>query len=284
MTAFARREAQTPQGDLTWEIRSVNHRYLETSLRLDECFRPLEIQIKKLFADKLGRGKIDASLRFKPTDQQRTELNINHDLAKSLITQCEQLAALTKDPAPIDMLKLLQWPDILQASERDQKSLNQSAMASLEHAVDELITMRETEGVALQTMIAQRCDEINTIAIDVRAHMPEIIEQQRQRLLDRVVEMNIKLDPERLEQEIVILAQKSDVAEELDRLQSHIVEVQNILKTDKPTGRRLDFLMQELNREANTLGSKSINTDTTRHSVNLKVLIEQMREQIQNIE
>jgi len=284
MTAFARREAQTPQGDLTWEIRSVNHRYLETSLRLDECFRPLEIQIKKLFSDKLGRGKIDASLRFKPASQQRSNLNIDHDLAKSLITQCEQLAALTKNPAPMDMLALLQWPAILQANELDQKTLNQSALTSLEQAIDELIIMRETEGGALQTMIAQRCDEINTIAIDVRTRMPDIIEQQRQRLLDRVAEMNIKLDPERLEQEIVILAQKSDVAEELDRLQSHVVEVQNILKTDKPTGRRLDFLMQELNREANTLGSKSINTNTTRHSVNLKVLIEQMREQIQNIE
>jgi len=284
MTAFARQEEQTQQGDLTWEIRSVNHRYLETSLRLDERFRPLEMKMKKLFSDKLARGKVDASLRYKTPEDQQSSVKIDRDLAQSIIAHCDDLAMLTTRPAPVDMLKVIQWPGVLQADSLDQAALNKAVMASLSLAIDELIDTRETEGAALQQMIAQRCVEINNIAIDVRARMPDILEQQRTRLAERVAELQVQLDPERLEQEMVMLAQKSDVAEELDRLQSHITEVQNVLQRNEPTGRRLDFLMQELNREANTLGSKSINTETTRHSVELKVLIEQMREQIQNIE
>jgi len=284
MTAFARREEQTEQGALTWEIRSVNHRYLETSLRLDERFRPLEMKMKKQFSDKLARGKVDASLRYKTPEDQQSALNIDQELAKSIIGHCDDLALLTTRPAPVEMLKVLQWPGVLQANSLDQEALNKTVMSSLSLAIDELIETRETEGAALQEMIDQRCVEINNIAIDIRERMPEILEQQRTRLAERVADMQVQLDPERLEQEMVMLAQKSDVAEELDRLQSHVTEVQNVLQRDEPTGRRLDFLMQELNREANTLGSKSINTETTRHSVELKVLIEQMREQIQNIE
>ncbi len=284
MTAFARKEEQTQQGDLTWEIRSVNHRYLETSLRLDERFRPLEMKIKKLFSSKLARGKVDASLRFKSSDSQNSSLNIDKALAKSVVAHCDELAMLTTRPAPVDMIKVLQWPGVLQADSLDQEALNTAVISSLNDAIDELIISRKTEGAALQQMIEQRCVEVNNIAIDVRNRMPDILEQQRTRLNERVADMQVNLDPERLEQEMVVLAQKSDVAEELDRLQSHIVEVQNVLQRNEPTGRRLDFLMQELNREANTLGSKSINTETTRHSVDLKVLIEQMREQIQNIE
>ena len=284
MTAFARREEQTEQGALTWEIRSVNHRYLETSLRLDERFRPLEMKMKKQFSDKLARGKVDASLRYKAPEDQQSALNIDQELAKSIIGHCDDLALLTTRPAPVEMLKVLQWPGVLQANSLDQEALNKTVMSSLSLAIDELIETRETEGAALQEMIDQRCVEINNIAIDIRERMPEILEQQRTRLAERVADMQVQLDPERLEQEMVMLAQKSDVAEELDRLQSHVTEVQNVLQRDEPTGRRLDFLMQELNREANTLGSKSINTETTRHSVELKVLIEQMREQIQNIE
>jgi uncharacterized protein (TIGR00255 family) len=284
MTAFARREEQTEQGDLTWEIRSVNHRYLETSLRLDERFRPLEMKMRKLFSDKLARGKVDASLRYKTPESQQSALNVDHDLAKSVIEHCDELALLTTRPAPVDMLKVMQWPNVLQADTLDQAALNKTVMSSLELAIEELITTRETEGAALQKMIAQRCTDIDEIAKQTRLVMPEILEQQRNRLNDRVSDFQINLDPERLEQEMVVLAQKNDVAEELDRLESHIVEVKNVLQRDEPVGRRLDFLMQELNREANTLGSKSISTNTTRNSVDLKVLIEQMREQIQNIE
>lgn len=284
MTAFARQEAATEQGDLTWELRSVNHRYLEVSLRLDERFRPLEMKIRKLFSDKLTRGKVDAVLRYKAPEQQQSALEINHDLAKTLISSCEQLALLATKPAPINMLDILQWPGVLKANTPDQKTLDKAIMTSLEKAIKELIDTRETEGAALQKMIEQRCVEINNIASETRINMPIILQQHRQRLAERVVEMQVNLDPERLEQEMVVLAQKSDVAEELDRLQSHIIEVQNVLQRDEPVGRRLDFLMQELNREANTLASKSIDIGTTRNSVDLKVLIEQMREQIQNIE
>ena len=284
MTAFARREQPTPQGDLTWEIRSVNHRYLELSLRLDDCFRPLEMQIRKLFSDKLARGKVDATLRYKVPEQQQSTINIDQDLAQSVLEQCSELAKLSKQVAPVNMLEVLKWPGVLKADTPDQAALNNSVITALNHAIDELITTRETEGLALQKMIEQRCDEVNKITQQTHQLMPEILSQQRQRLADKVADLAVNLDPERLEQEMVLLAQKSDVAEELDRLQNHIDEVQNVLQRTEPIGRRLDFLMQELNREANTLASKSIDTGTTRNSVDLKVLIEQMREQIQNIE
>jgi uncharacterized protein (TIGR00255 family) len=284
MTAFARQEEQTEQGDLTWEVRSVNHRYLELSLRLDERFRSLEMPIRKLFAEKLARGKVDAALRYKTPEAQLSNVDMDRDLAKSVVENCEIVAGFAAQAAPIDPVKILQWPGVLKAESLDQVALNTSVMASVRKAIDELIVTRKTEGAALQTMIAQRCIEIDGIAKEIRQRMPDILAQHQQRLNERVAELQVSLDPERLEQEMVMLAQKSDVAEELDRLESHVIEVQNVLQRDEPVGRRLDFLMQELNREANTLGSKSINTETTNHSVQLKVLIEQMREQIQNIE
>jgi uncharacterized protein (TIGR00255 family) len=284
MTAFARQEEQTEQGELTCEVRSVNHRYLELSLRLDECFRSLEMPIRKLFTEKLSRGKVDAVLRYKIPAAGLSKVNIDRNLAKSVVDNCEVIAELSTLAAPIDPVKVLQWPGVLKTESLDQVALHSSIMTLVRAAIDELIVTRETEGAALKTMIAQRCLQIDGIARDVRRRMPEILTQHQQRLQGRVTELKVSLDPERLEQEMVLLAQKSDVAEELDRLESHVVEVQNVLQRDEPTGRRLDFLMQELNREANTLGSKSINTETTNHTVQLKVLIEQMREQIQNIE
>ncbi|KKN10252.1 hypothetical protein LCGC14_1038430 [marine sediment metagenome] len=224
MTAFARQEAPTQQGDLTWEIRSVNHRYLEVSLRLDERFRPLEMKIRKLFSDKLTRGKVDAVLRYKAPEQQQSALEVNQDLAKSLIASCDELAMLSTRPAPINMLDILQWPGVLKSDTPDQKTLDKAVMISINAAIEELIDTRETEGAALQQMIEQRCIEINNIAIETRKKMPIILEQHRQRLVERVADLQVNLEPERLEQEIVVLAQKSDVAEELDRLQSHVVE------------------------------------------------------------
>ncbi len=284
MTAFARQEEQTEQGDLTWEIRSVNHRYLELSLRLDERFRALEMPIRKLFADKLARGKVDAVLRYKVPEAQLSNVDIDQALAKSVVANCELVAGFSAQAAPIDPIKVLQWPGVLKAESLDQGALNSSVMDSLKLAVAELIVTRETEGVALKAMIVQRCVEIDEIAKAIRQRMPTILAQHQQRMQERVAELQVTLDAERLEQEMVLLAQKSDVAEELDRLESHVLEVTNVLERTEPVGRRLDFLMQELNREANTLGSKSINTETTNYSVQLKVLIEQMREQIQNIE
>lgn len=284
MTAFARQEQQNDEGELSWEIRSVNHRYLEVSLRLDERFRPLELAIRKLLAEKLARGKVDAVLRYQPSTVQKGQLDIDQALAESVIKRCEQVAELAAESTAIDPLRILQWPGVIQPEAVDQAKLNESVMSLLATAIDELVVTRETEGDALQKLIVQRCDEIAAISEEVKGRMPDILAQHQQRMLDRVGELQVELDPERLEQELVLLAQKSDVAEELDRLESHVAEVKQVLQRDEPVGRRLDFLMQELNREANTLGSKSINTETTNHSVQLKVLIEQMREQIQNIE
>ena len=284
MTAFARQEQQTEQGDLIWEIRSVNHRYLELSLRLDERFRALEMPIRKLFSEQLGRGKVDAVLRYKAPEDQSTNLDIDQTLARSVVEQCELVSGFADQAAPIDPVRILQWPGVIKAESLDQVALNASVMSALLLAINELIVTRETEGAALHKMVEQRCNDIDGIAKATRERMPTILADHQQRLKERIAELAVDLDPERLEQEMVLLAQKSDVAEELDRLESNVVEVRSVLQRDEPVGRRLDFLMQELNREANTLGSKSINSETTNHSVELKVLIEQMREQIQNIE
>jgi len=284
MTAYARQEQQTEQGELIWEVRSVNHRYLELSLRLDERFRSLEMPIRKLFSEKLARGKVDAVLRYKVPEAQSSNLDIDQKLAQSVVLQSELIAGLAAEAAPIDPIRVLQWPGVLKAESLDQVALNASVISSLLLSINDLITTRETEGAALQKMIEQRCTDIDAITKATRQRMPDILVHHQQRMADRVAELQVNLDPERLEQEMVLLAQKSDVAEELDRLESHVVEVQSVLQRDEPVGRRLDFLMQELNREANTLGSKSINSETTNHSIELKVLIEQMREQIQNIE
>jgi uncharacterized protein (TIGR00255 family) len=284
MTAFARYEEQTDLGTLSWEIRSVNHRYLEVGFRLEESFRPLEMAMRKLISETLGRGKVEVTLRYKSPEQQQENIEINQTLAERVIQQYQHLASLSDSPAALDLMKVMQWPGVIETRSLDQEALSEWVLASLKKALLDLVATREREGAALQKMIEQRCQQIHEIADQVRNRMPEILENQRQKLQEKVQELGVDPDPERLEQEIVLLAQKSDVAEELDRLQSHVKEVELVLQRNEPIGRRLDFLMQELNREANTLGSKSIDTDTTRFSVDLKVLIEQMREQIQNIE
>lgn len=284
MTAFARHEAQTELGTLSWEIRSVNHRYLELGFRLEESFRPLEMAMRKRISDTLSRGKVEVALRYKAPEQQQDDIEINEALAQKVIERYQQLAGSSQNPAALDLMKVLQWPGVIQTESLDQEALSQLVMQSLDQALSDLLATREREGQALQAMIEQRCAQINDIAGQVRELMPDILESQRQKLRERVEDMQVNLEPERLEQEVALLAQKSDVAEELDRLQSHVKEVEHVLQRDEPIGRRLDFLMQELNREANTLGSKSIDTGTTRFSVDLKVLIEQMREQVQNLE
>ena len=284
MTAFARYEEHTALGNFSWEIRSVNHRYLEVSFRLEESFRPFEMAMRKLLADNLSRGKVEVSLRYRASEQQQNTIAMNNDLALTVIDSYQQLAAQTENAMPLDLMKVMQWPGVIQTETIDQDALQSVVLSSLKHAVDDLVATRAREGAELQTMIQQRCEQINEIAEQTKTRLPEILASHRQKLRDRIAELEVNLDSERLEQEMVILAQKADVAEEIDRLQSHVKEVSHTMQRDEPIGRRLDFLMQELNREANTLGSKSIDTDTTRYSVDLKVLIEQMREQIQNIE
>ncbi|MCE5361756.1 YicC/YloC family endoribonuclease [Pseudomonas anguilliseptica] len=283
MTAFARAEQANANGTLSWELRSVNHRYLEPHLRLPESFRDLEGAIREALRNGLSRGKVECTLRFSD-DNAGKALQVNLERAAQLVAAAESVAGLIKQPAALNPLEVLGWPGVLVADAADPQALNQSALALFNQALNELKKGREREGAELAKLLNERLDSILEQVAALRELVPQMLAGQRQKILDRCAEMQAELDPQRLEQELVILAQKSDVAEELDRLSTHVNEVRRVLKTGGQAGRRLDFLMQELNREANTLGSKAFDTRSTNAAVNLKVLIEQMREQVQNIE
>ena len=283
MTAFARSEQAGPHGTFSWEIRSVNHRYLEPHLRLPEAFRDLEGQVRDALRKGLSRGKVECTLRF-AEESQRSSLQVDQERASQLIAAAESVAALIRQPAAIDPLQVLGWPGVLVADAADPQALNQSALELFHTALEQLKEGRRREGAELAKLLEERLDSILAEVATLREQVPQMLAAQRQKILDRFNEMAAELDPQRLEQEMVLLAQKSDVAEELDRLSTHVGEVQRVLKAGGAAGRRLDFLMQELNREANTLGSKAFDPRSTQAAVNLKVLIEQMREQVQNIE
>ncbi|KRW61262.1 YicC/YloC family endoribonuclease [Pseudomonas sp. TTU2014-080ASC] len=283
MTAFARTEHADTNGTLSWELRSVNHRYLEPHLRLPEAFRDLEGAVREALRNGLSRGKVECTLRFADSTADKS-LQVDQQRAQQLIQAAESIAALIKQPAPLNPLEVLGWPGVLVADAADPQALNQRALDTFNQALSELKAGREREGAELAKLLNDRLDAILEQVATLRELVPEMLAGQRQKILDRCAEMKVDLDPQRLEQEMVILAQKSDVAEELDRLSTHVTEVRRVLKSGGAAGRRLDFLMQELNREANTLGSKAFDTRSTQAAVNLKVLIEQMREQVQNIE
>ncbi len=283
MTAFARSEQAGTHGTLSWEIRSVNHRYLEPHLRLPEAFRDLEGQVRDALRKGLSRGKVECTLRF-AEESQRSSLQVDRERASQLIAVAESVAALIRQPAAIDPLQVLGWPGVLVADAADPQALNQSALELFHKALAQLKEGRRREGAELAKLLEERLDSILAEVATLREQVPQMLAAQRQKILDRFNEMAAELDPQRLEQEMVLLAQKSDAAEELDRLSTHVGEVQRVLKAGGAAGRRLDFLMQELNREANTLGSKAFDPRSTQAAVNLKVLIEQMREQVQNIE
>jgi len=284
MTSFARRERDAEFGSLRWELRSVNHRYLDVSLRMPEDLRALEFRVRERIGERLKRGKVECGLRFQAIDMQSRNLAIDHEAVKQLVAAVRDVTIHVPNPAPLDMLELLRWPGVMQQQEVDMEPLYEAVMELLDEALDDMVDNRAREGDKLKAMILQRCDAIGALVVKMNAHLPLLREQLGQKLKERVAELKTELDPARLEQEIVILAQKMDVDEELDRLAAHVDEVRHVMGRDEPVGRRLDFLMQELNREANTLGSKSNDTDVTRTSVELKVLIEQIREQVQNIE
>ncbi len=283
MTAFARQEAEHEWGSLSWEIRSVNHRYLEPHLRLPENLKELEGFLREKLRKTLSRGKVECTLRFHP-EAQVQQLVINQEYAKEVILTAESLQGLLSNSQPIDALELLRWPGVMQDVKLDMDLVKGAAKSLFDKALDDLLEGRSREGVELAAMINQRLDAISEIVAEVREKMPLILQNQRDNLHQRLEELKVDLDESRLEQEIALIAQKADVDEEMDRLDTHVQEVRRVLKQKGPIGRRLDFLMQELNREANTLSSKSIVANTTQCAVELKVLIEQMREQIQNIE
>lgn len=283
MTAFARAEQASANGTLSWELRSVNHRYLEPHLRLPEAFRDLEGAVREALRNGLSRGKVECTLRFSD-DNAGKALQVDLERAAQLVAAAESVANLIKQPAALNPLEVLGWPGVLVADAADPQALNQSALSLFTQALNELKNGRGREGTELAKLLNERLDSILDQVADLRELVPQMLAGQRQKILDRCAEMHAELDPQRLEQELVMLAQKSDVAEELDRLNTHVTEVRRVLRTGGQAGRRLDFLMQELNREANTLGSKAFDTRSTQAAVNLKVLIEQMREQVQNIE
>lgn len=283
MTAFARREIKKDWGDAVWEIRSVNQRYLENFFRLPEQFRGLENNLREKLRQNLTRGKIECSLRIDNKKGTATELNLNQDLANQVIQSLKWIKAQAGE-GEINLTDVLRYPGVVETPEQDLDVISQDLLAAFDELLQEFIAMRGREGEKLQVIIQQRLDAISVEADKVRSQMPEILQWQRDRLLQRFEEVQISPDPTRLEQEMILLAQRIDVAEELDRLQMHVKETTSILKKGGAVGRKLDFMMQELNRESNTLASKSINADITASAVELKVLIEQMREQIQNLE
>lgn len=285
MTGFARREAKLPWGTLVWEIRSVNHRYLEPSFRLPEDFREIEPHLRDAMRKALQRGKVEASLSVQWEQEGESDLGINLSKIAQLTKAAQQINGLLGAiAAPVNALDILRWPGVIQKQELDRDQMHKAALELFDLALEGLIEHRSREGAELQQLIVNRLDSVSAQVVNVRARMPEILAAQREKLQTKLAALQVDLEPERLEQEIVLLAQKADVDEELDRLDTHVIEVKRSLKQTDSLGRRLDFLMQELNREANTLSSKSIVSETTQAAVELKVLIEQMREQVQNIE
>ncbi len=284
MTAFAREEYRGDLGNMSWEIRSVNHRYQEVYLRLPEELRVLETAVRELLNSRLSRGKLDVTLKFKPGENAETPLRINQRLVEQILVAEQDLADRYPLDNALDTRDLLRWPGVLEEQEQDYTPVKQQAMQLLETAVDSLIDNRLREGERLGEIILQRCRSLHTEVNRVRELMPEVLDGVRNRIRERLTEVMEELDEARVEQEMVLLVQRLDVDEEMDRLETHLDEVARVLEADEPIGRRLDFLMQELNRESNTLTSKSNNVEITRSAVEMKVLIEQMREQIQNIE
>lgn len=282
MTAFANAEGQTEAGRLSCELRAVNHRFLEIGFRLPEELRVLEPQFRERIASRASRGKIEVSMRLSG-QQSGDALQLNTGYVERLSAIAQDLDAAL--PAlRVDLGTLLQLPGVLQGKDIDAETFQQQALALLDVALDDFIAAREREGSKLAEAISERVDGVAKIAEEVRTLVPVIREGQRAKLTARMAEVAGNLDQGRLEQELVLWLQKLDVDEELDRLNSHVAEARRVLKQREPVGRRMDFLLQEFNREANTLGSKSVDARTSNAAVELKVLIDQIREQVQNIE
>lgn len=284
MTAFARQSLPSANGLLTWEIRSVNHRYSEVSLRLPEEFRALEPKVREMIGTEISRGKLDVNLRYQPNQGSTDKLLINHELVMELKRAAAAIENDLTGARALSVADILRWPGVLITSECDHSEMHPVILELLEKSLHELKDTRAREGEKLKILLLQRCQGVREQIDIVSQAIPEIVPTLRQRVADKLKELQISGEEGRLEQEIALLANRADIHEEVDRLKAHVAEIERVLAQDKPVGRRLDFLMQELNREANTLGAKAINTAVSQSGVELKVLIEQMREQIQNIE
>jgi uncharacterized protein (TIGR00255 family) len=283
MTGFARRERQFPWGLLAWELKTVNHRYLEIGCRLPEEFRAAEADFRQAVATAVRRGKVECSLHFRPVAAVGS-LDVDTQVLSALTQRAQQIASQAGAAARIDVVDLLRWPGVLRDENRDTEPLIAAAQTLLIEALAELARFRDSEGARLRDALEQRCAGLADFAAQVAARLPEVRTRIRTKLLERISALTSEVNHERLEQELAMLAQRLDVDEEIDRLRGHVAEVRKTFGAQEPAGRRLDFLMQELNREANTLSSKSQDIETTRAAVDMKVLIEQMREQVQNVE
>lgn len=284
MTGFARHAIDIEGQSLVWELKSVNHRFLELRIQLPDSARSLEPEVRVALQQALGRGKVDAVLRLE-TAGVAEEIRFDPERAKKLVATIRAVDHLMMNAARVSALEVLSWPGVLQReAPLDIATLRQTILDGLATAMSELQAMRAGEGAALRQTLETRLTGCEDLVRQLRGRRVAVVEEQRERLRSRIAELDLTLDPQRLEQEVALLAQRLDVDEELDRLDGHVEAMREILDRDEPVGRRLDFLMQEFNREANTLGSKSHDLETTRAAMELKVLIEQMREQIQNIE
>ena len=284
MTAYAQEAVEGPWGSLRWEIRSVNHRYSEFYFKLPEEVRELESSLREMARKKVGRGKLDCLLRFEARDMNLESLNINTKLAEQLVLACQKVAAGMHSPAPISPIEILSWPQVIESQEIDTSALKQGVQKGYIAAIDKLNEVRQTEGKELKQLIQTRLEGMEVQIEQIKAKFPEILAALKEKLHSKVAELDIQTDEGRFEQELVYLVHKSDIAEEVDRLGIHINEVKRVLEKGGLVGRRLDFLMQEMNREANTLASKSVDSFTSLAAVELKVLVEQVREQVQNLE
>ena len=284
MTAFARIESQHEHGGVQWEIRSVNHRYLDVGVRLPEELRRLEPKVRERIGASLKRGKVDCTLRVLPAPSASGDLLVDRELASQVANAARAVGEVLQDPAPVNPVDILRWPGVVQPPGPDPERIEGIVLDEFDLALSDLVAMREREGMRIEAMIRQRLDELAVEVARTRELLPAIVQGFFGRMRARIDELGATVDEGRIEQELALIAQRMDVAEELDRLQAHVDEISTTLERPEPAGRRLDFLMQELNREANTLGAKSASIRTSRASVDLRVLIEQMREQIQNVE
>lgn len=284
MTAFARRADQNQWGTAVWEMRSVNHRYLELVLRLPESLRELESSLREHIRHAIQRGKIECSLKYQPRAENVANFTIDGVLVKHLAKATKQVQSFFDATAPVNVMDVLAWPNVLQLAEADMQPIHALLLKLFDDTLQDFLKARAQEGKAISQIIEDRLNKVLQEVAKIKPRLPAILEHQRKKIIERLEEITTQVNSERVEQEIVLLAQKMDVAEELERIEIHAHEAQRTLHESGAVGRRLDFLMQELNREANTLAAKSIDIETSAAAVELKVLIEQMREQIQNVE
>jgi uncharacterized protein (TIGR00255 family) len=284
MTGFARQSAESGIGALTWELRTVNHRYLDVQFRLPDELRGREQAFRQQVGAVISRGKVECSLKVRRAIDADADLRVNLELVRLIRKRVTELGTELRDTQPMNPFEILRWPGVLCEPEVDEEPLYAEAARLLDSALGAMASMRRGEGERIADMLESRCADVATLVAAVRKRLPQVLAAAHAKQRERIDRLEVAADPARLEVELALISQRLDVDEELDRLDSHLTEIRKVLAADEPVGRRLDFLMQELNREANTLGSKSADAETTKAAVELKVLIEQMREQIQNVE